>query len=208
MNDLIIALLASLSHSFGGSLGCAIVVLSLGIRVALLPLTIKLARRARRNQEIMRALQPELEQLKKRFEKKPERLFAEMRKLYHKHDCSPFDVPTLLGSLVQLPIFGMLYSSIRSSISSGGAFLWIKNLASPDFLLTLVIVSLTGASAYLMPGASEQMKTNTAVIQVVVTFLIVWKLAAGLGLYWASSSLVGIFQTLWLRHGNGASRKA
>src|SRR5436190_1057043 len=148
MNDMIIALLASLTHSLDGSLGCAILILSLGIRVALLPLTIRLARRARRNQEIMRILQPEIEQLKKRFEKKPERLFQEMRQLYQKHDCSPFDLPTLVGSFIQLPLFGILYSSIRSSLSSSSAFLWIKSLALPDFLLTLVIVSLTGLSAY------------------------------------------------------------
>src|SRR5215470_7422125 len=128
MNDLIIALLANLAHLLGGSLGWGILVLSLGIRVALLPLTIRLARRARRNQEIMLRLQPEIERLKQRYEKKPERLFAEMRELYRKHGCSPFDIPALIGSFIQLPIFGMLYRSIRSSLSSSGAFLWIKGL--------------------------------------------------------------------------------
>jgi len=200
MNDMIIALLVSLSNLFGGNLGWAIIALSVSIRVALLPLTIGLARRAQRNQEIMQRLQPEMERLKQRYEKKPERLFEEMRKLYRKHDCSPFDLPTLVGSFIQLPIFGMLYRSIRDSLSSSGAFLWIKSLASPDFLLTLLILSLTGLSAYLMPSASEQMRSTLVVIQVMVTFLIVWKLAAGLGLYWASSSLVGLFQTLWLRY--------
>jgi YidC/Oxa1 family membrane protein insertase len=100
----------------------------------------------------------------------------------------------------------MLYGSIRSSLTSSGAFLWIKSLASPDFLLTLVIVSLTGVSAYLMPSASEQMRSTLVAIQIIVTFFIVWKLAAGLGLYWASSSLVGVFQTLWLRYRNGEPR--
>jgi YidC/Oxa1 family membrane protein insertase len=200
MNDVVIGLLISLSQSFGGSLGCAIIVLSLGVRAMLLPLTIRLARRAQRNQEIMRVLQPEIEQLRKRFEKKPERLFDEMRKLYRKHDCNPFDLPTLLGSFIQLPIFGILYSSIRSSLSSSSAFLWIRNLALPDFFLTLVILFLTGLGAYLMPSASQQMKSTMIAIQIIVTFLIVWKLAAGLGLYWASSSLVGLFQTLWLRY--------
>ena len=132
MNDMIIALLASLSHSFGGSLGWAIVVLSLGIRVALLPLTISLARRARRNQEIMQRLQPEIDRLRQRYEKRPERLFEEMRKLYRQHDCSPFDIPMLVGSFIQLPIFGMLYSSIRNSLTTSGTFLWIRSLASPD----------------------------------------------------------------------------
>jgi YidC/Oxa1 family membrane protein insertase len=207
MNDMIIALLASLSHSFGGSLGCAIIIVSLGIRVALLPLTIKLARRARRNQEIMRILQPEIEQLKKRFEKKPERLFEEMRKLYRKHGCSPFDMPTLVGSFIQLPIFGILYSSIRSSLNANSAFLWIRNLASPDVWLTLAILSLTGISACLMPSSSAHMRNTLIVIQVIVTFLIVWKLAAGLGLYWASSGLVNLFQTLWLRYRHGSTSR-
>ena len=78
--------------------------------------------------------------------------------------------------------------------------MWIKNLALPDFILTCVIVALTGLSAYLIPAASEQMRTTLIVIQVVVTLLIVWKLAAGLSLYWVSSGVVGLFQTLWLRY--------
>ncbi|MEI6196183.1 MAG: YidC/Oxa1 family membrane protein insertase, partial [Verrucomicrobiota bacterium] len=142
----------------------------------------------------------EIEQLKKRFEKKPEHLLGEMSKLYKKHDCSPLDLPTLVGSFIQLPIFGILYSSIKSSMSANNAFLWIRSLVSPDFYLTLLILTLTGCAAYLMPSSSEQIKSTLIIIQVVVTFFIVWKLAAGLGLYWASSSLVGLFQTFWLRY--------
>jgi YidC/Oxa1 family membrane protein insertase len=208
MNDIIIASIASLAHLLGGSLGWAIIVLSLGVRVGLLPLTIRLARRARRNQEIMQRLQPEIDRLKQRYEKKPERLFAEMRELYRKNGCNPFDIPALIGSFIQLPIFGMLYSSIRTSLSSSGAFLWIKSLASPDFLLTLVILSLTGVSVCLMPSATQQIKNTLLVVQLLVTFFIIWKLAAGLGLYWVSSSLVGVFQTLWLRYRNDAPRTA
>lgn len=200
MNEMILSLLAALSHSFGGSLGCAIVILSLGIRIALLPLTIKLARRAQRNQDIMRVLQPEIEQLKKQFEKKPERFFTEMQALYRKHDCNPFDIPMLLGSVIQLPVFGILYSGIRSSLSSSGTFLWIRNLAAPDFLLTAVILALTGISVHFMPSASGQVRSALIIFQVVVTFLIVWKLAAGLSLYWVSSGMVGLIQTLWLRN--------
>jgi len=200
MNDTILALLGYLTQSFNGSLGCAILTLSLGVRVALLPLTVTLARRAQRNQEIMRALQPEIEQLKKRFEKKPERLFEEMHKLYKKHGCKPFDIRILAGSFVQLPIFGMLYRSIRLSLTSNGAFLWIRNLASPDFCLTLLILFVTGLSVYLMPSTSGQARGVLISVQVIVTFLIVWKLAAGLSLYWLSSSAVGIAQTVWIRY--------
>ena len=199
MHHLLAATLVYLVQLFGGSLGCAIVALSLGIRVALFPLTLKLARRALRNQEIVRALQPEIEALKRKLKNKTERLFEEIGQLYRRHHYRPFDFPALIGSFVQLPIFGLLYSTIRNALTANATFLWIRNLASPDFVLTLVILALTAISAYVMPGVSRNARTTMMVIQVVVTSLIVWKLAAGLGLYWASSSLVGLFQTLWLR---------
>lgn len=198
MNEMIISLLLSLSHTFGGSLGWAIVVFSLLIRVALLPLTVALAQRAQRNQQILQRLQPEIDRLKQRYEKKPEKLWAEMQSLYRQHGFNPLDIPALVGVFIQLPVFGMVYSAVRSAVSAGGGFLWIRTLASPDFLLTLILVGLTGVSAYLMPSAPGQMRGTLIALQLVVTFFIVWKLAAGLGLYWASSSVVGILQTLWL----------
>ena len=49
-------------------------------------------------------------------------------------------------------------------------------------------------------GESERMAHLGEVgNQVLFTGLIVWKLAAGLGLYWFVSNLVGLFQVLWLR---------
>jgi YidC/Oxa1 family membrane protein insertase len=200
MNDCFVALLSHLTQALGGSLGLAIISLSFCVRAALLPLTVKLARRARRNQTIMESLRPEMEELRKRFEKRPELFFEEMRTLYRKHNRTPFDIPTLVGSFIQLPIFGLLYNSIRSSLGSTTGFLWIKNLASPDFYLTLIIISLTALSVYLVPVSSEQARSALVIVQVVITLFIVWKLAAGLSLYWVSSGVVTLVQTLWLRY--------
>ena len=173
--------------------------LSLGVRVALLPLTIRMARRAQRNQELARALQPEIDELKRRFEKKPDRLFEETMKLYKKHNFSPFDAKTLVGGFVQWPVFAVLYGAIKRSLSSSRAFLWVKNLSAPDVLLTFVILTLTALTAYLMPSASGQARIIMITLQVIITALIVGKLAAGLGLYWVASNLVGLFQVIWLK---------
>lgn len=199
MHDSILALITYLAHQFGGSTGWAIVALSVGIRVALLPLTLRLSQRALRGQEIIRKLQPEIEELKKRFEKKPERLLEETMKLYRKHGYSPFDLPAMIGTFAQLPIFAMLYRAIGSALVSGERFYWIRSLAAPDAWLTLIVVALTAAGAYFMPNMSGGTRTMLIAIQVGVTFFIVWKLAAGYGLYWASSSAVGLLQTWWLR---------
>lgn len=200
MHDSILALVAYLAQQFGGSTGWAIVALSVGIRVALLPLTVRLSRRAMRGQEIIRKLRPEIEQLKKKFEKKPERLFEETMKLYREHGYSPFDVPAMIGTFAQLPIFAMLYRAIGAALASGERFYWIRSLASPDAWLTVIVLTLTAAGAYFVPSMSEGTRTMMIAIQVGVTLFIVWKLAAGYGLYWASSSAISLVQSLWLRH--------
>jgi YidC/Oxa1 family membrane protein insertase len=199
MQHTLVALVAYLAQHLGGSVGWAIVALSVGIRVALLPLTIHLSRRAMRGREIVRSLQPELEALKKRFEKQPERLFQETMKLYRKHGYRPFDLPAMLGMFAQLPIFTLLYHAIGAALGAGQRFYWIRSLASPDGLLTLMVVALTAAGAYFAPGMPDGARMLMICLQVTVTFFIVWKLAAGYGLYWASSSAVGLVQTLWLR---------
>lgn len=199
MSSFIVLLLNHLAQIFGGSLGWAIVALSVSIRVALLPLTIRLSRRMMRNQARARELAPEIEALKARYKNSPERLFGEMQKLYKDKGYNPMDLPALAGTFVQLPLFAMLYGAIRQAVIAGGPFLWIRSLASPDDLLTLTILILTGFAAYFVPGTAGAAKPALVFIQVAVTCLIVWKLAAGLGLYWMSSSVVGIAQTYWIR---------
>lgn len=199
MDTLLAATLAHLVQVFGGSLGAAIVALSTAARLALLPLTFALARRNLRRQSILRALQPEIDGLRKRFEKSPENLFVETHQLYRRHNCQPFDLPALFGGFAQLPVFALLYGAIRRSIKIPAAFLWIKSLAAPDAALTVAVLLLTGLSAYLAPGLAAPARMTLITIQVILTAAIVWKLAAGLGLYWAVSNSVGLLQTIWLR---------
>jgi len=105
----------------------------------------------------------------------------------------------MIGTFAQLPIFAMLYRAIGSALASGQRFYWIRSLAAPDIWLTGVVLMLTAAGAYFLPNMSEGARSLMIAIQVGVTFFIVWKLAAGYGLYWASSSAIGLIQNLWLR---------
>jgi YidC/Oxa1 family membrane protein insertase len=192
--------LLTLAQHFGHSLGWAILVLSFAVRLALLPLTIRLARRAQRNQALVRALQPDVEKLKKRFEKNPERLWPEIQALYRQHGCSPFDAKTFGGVLLQLPIFTLLYRAISRGLGSGGSFGWIRDLAAPDFGLTLIIAALAFGTGLVVPDISGNMKVFLIVLQVGVTVFMVAKLASGLALYWAASSAVGLGQSVWIRY--------
>ncbi len=96
----------------------AIALLTVLVRVALLPLTIAQLRAARTQAE----LQPEIAALRKRHAKRPERLQAALLDLYRERGvgvlagsgCLP-----LLLQLVQLPVMFVVYRVVRASAFTG-----------------------------------------------------------------------------------------
>lgn len=195
----LVMLLVTLAQVYGGNLGLAIITLSLVARLALLPVTLRLARRAQRRQEQLKALQPQIDQLRRRYRSNPERLAQELTQLYRRHGYSLFDPASVLGSLVQLPIFVGLCSAIREGVGIGGRFLWIANLAQPDLLMTAIVAVLTYAVSIISPGLPQSTRYLFAVLPALITALFLWQLAAGLGLYWATSSTVNLLQSMMLR---------
>ncbi len=198
MNDLLLPLMSYLAGLFGGSLGWAILALSLAVRLALLPLTLNFARKMQANQQKVKALQPQLDEIKARLSTQPQKQMAEVSALYRANGVKLFDRSSLMGILIQMPVFGIMYSAISKVSAQGGPFLWLKNLASPDALLTAIVLAVTAVSAYYMPSAGGTAQAMMIVVQVMVTALFVWKLSAGLGLYWLASGSVGFLQSLML----------
>lgn len=198
MNDTLAALMSSLASLFGGSMGWAILLLALAVRLALLPLTLHLSRRMLANQRKMKALQPEVEAIRTRLKDHPQQAFGAVAALYKEHGVKVFDRSSLLGALVQLPVFGLLYRTISQASAASRPFLWMKSLAVPDAALTALVLVLTAVAAYCFPSGADPSLLMVAV-QVVVMAFVVWKLSAGLGLYWAASGGVNLVQTLVLR---------
>jgi YidC/Oxa1 family membrane protein insertase len=189
-----------LSQSYGGNTGMAIITLSCIIRLAILPVTITVQRRMRQQKEILKSIQPEIDKIRSRYKNNPEKLAEKTMQLYKKVGYKPFDFVNILGSLAQLPVVGALYSAIRQGLSNSPiSFLWIKNLTQPDALLALLVAGLTYLSTQLSTDSSEQVQTIARVLPAVITLIFAWKLAAGLGLYWATSTTIGIIQTLFLK---------
>lgn len=184
---------------YGGSVGLAIITLSSSIRAALMPLSLRMARRANAQQAILQRIQPEIDRLKAKFKSKPERLTQETFKLYRQHGYSPLSGGSFIGLLVQLPIFAGLYSVIRNGIGLGSRFLWIADLAKPDIILTFIVGLLTLVTSLVAPQLSHQSKNFMFLLPTIITMVFVWQVSSGLGLYWATSSFVGIAQNVILR---------
>ncbi len=205
MNDFLASAMTQLATVFNGNMGWTILALALVVRLALFPLTLHLARRMLANQQKIKALQPQVDAIKARLASDPKAMFAAMSALYKENDARMFDRSSLLGALVQLPVFGLLYKAITNA--SAGSFLWIRNLAAPDTALTLVVLALTAVAAYYAPATAADTAMVMMAVQILVTAFIVWKLAAGVGLYWAVSAFASVVQNFVLRYGFNAPRK-
>jgi YidC/Oxa1 family membrane protein insertase len=197
--DLLMGGLFALSQIYGGNMGLAIITLSLMVRVTLMPLALKLAQRSMARQALLKQLQPELERLRARYRKDPERLARETKKLYQHYRVRPVEGLSILGGLIQAPTLIGLFTAIKRGLGSGGPFLWIADISKPDLWLTLLVAALTYVANAINPNLPEQARTLMILLPTVLTLVFLWQLAAGLGLYWAASNIVTIFQVLILR---------
>lgn len=203
MNDILASCMSGIAMLFDGNMGWAILVLALSVRVALLPLTLHLSRRMLSNQRKVKALQPQVDAIKERLAAKPADMFAAISALYKANGAHVIDRSSFIGLLVQLPVFGLLYKAISNASSGAGSFLWMKSLATPDAAVTAIVLLLTAISAYYFPSAAGGPAMVMVAVQVLVTAFILWKLAAGVSLYWVASAFVGAIQTWVLRREQG-----
>ena len=195
--ELLRVTLFALAHVCGGSLGGGIVMLSLIVRLALLPLTLRLARHGWHYQKALRGLAPQLDALQKRHARSPVALARARQDLLAANGLGAAPKGTFAGALVQMPIVGAVYGAIAASARTAARFLWIGDLTKPDALVASVAAGLAGAG--VVAGPSSGSSRTAAALAAGVTFLLAWRLSAGVGLYWVASNVVGVAQSLLLR---------
>ncbi len=135
-----------------GAFGLAVVVTTIIIRGALFPIFGWQLRTSRRIQAEQRLIAPQLAELRKKYKKEPQKLSAEMQKLYAEHHVSPFSsLSGCLPALVQMPVLVGLYRGITNAtqhltgISHG--FLWINNVAESGSAACCAVAKTAGAAA-------------------------------------------------------------
>jgi YidC/Oxa1 family membrane protein insertase len=93
--------------------GLAIIILTLIVRFALVPLTIKQLR----SSKVMQELQPKMKELQRRYANDKERLMKEQMALYREHSYNP--VAGCLPLLIQLPFLYGLFYALRNVFNKG-----------------------------------------------------------------------------------------
>lgn len=124
-----------------GDLGLAIIILTLLVRFILFPLE----HRRSRFQQAMKIIQPEIDELKKKFSTDREKLARETFALYRRHGVNPFS--TVVISLVQIPILLTLFFVFRSGLPFQATDLY-SFVSLPDFVNSnfLGLIDLTSRS--------------------------------------------------------------
>jgi YidC/Oxa1 family membrane protein insertase len=115
-----------------GAYGVAIVVLTIIIRLALAPLQQFQLVTQRRSMVEQRKLAPEVGELRKKYKKDPQKLNAEMMKLYQEHGVNPLGgLVGCLPLIVQIPILTALYwvlTDFARTHHVAAHFLFVPNL--------------------------------------------------------------------------------
>ncbi|MGH7688364.1 MAG: YidC/Oxa1 family membrane protein insertase [Gemmatimonadaceae bacterium] len=108
------------------------IALSFTVRLALLPLGLRLARRSLETQRKLRELEPALARRRQRHAADQARLLDETRAVHHANGVQMMPKGSVLTLAVQLPLGVGLYQAIAGSLGPAGRFLWVVDLARPD----------------------------------------------------------------------------
>jgi YidC/Oxa1 family membrane protein insertase len=179
-------------EGFVANWGLAIILLTVTVKLVLLPLTLK----SMQSMNEMRKLQPEIEKLRERFKDDKEQLNLAVMKMYQEHKVNPLG--GCLPLLLQMPVFFALWAALQNSVELyREPFLWIRDLSLHDPIYVLPLVM--GGSMFLMqklspqPADSTQAKMLLYFMPIFFTF-IMFQLPAGLALYSVVNNLLSIGQ--------------
>jgi len=201
-----------LLHYIAPNYGVDIILLTVSIRIAFLPLSIK----SQRSMMKMQRLQPQIQRLRDKHKDNNDQLQKEMVDLYKRNHVNPLGGCAPMA--LQLPIFIGMYEALQNSIELRHApFVgWINDLSTPDCLhvpglpqLPLmnchglpVLVLLMGVTSflqqYMTPTQPDPNQQRMMMLTPLIFTIMFINFPAGLALYYFSSNLLGVIQQYFL----------
>ena len=187
-------------HGFVGNWGWAIIILTILVNIVIFPLRHKSVVSMRKMQEV----QPEMKAIQERYahlkatDPDKQKMNQEIMALYRDRGVNP--ASGCLPMILTFPVLFAFFSLLRSAVEiRGEPFVgWITDLSVEDPLFITPIIM--GASMVLQqrmtPTQADPMQQKIMMLMpVVFTFMFVWA-PSGLVLYWLTSNVIGILQTV------------
>lgn len=174
--------------------GVAIILLTVAMRVVLLPVTIKQTK----SMYEMQQAQPKLRELQQKYKNDKERQQKEMMKFYQENKINPFGgcVPLLLQFPIMIALFRALTDKAAVSLLGQAPFLGMnltkaanafpigaQPLAAAPYLVMIVLMMLTTYLPQKMMTSDPQ-QGRTMLFMTAFMGFIAWSLPSGVLLYW------------------------
>lgn len=218
----LVGLVALLPHH---SVGFAVILLTIIVKTFLLPFSLKAARM----QEALKALQPELEEIKKKYKNDQEKLARATLEAYRKHNLNPFSL--IVPMLVQLPVvIGLFWVFSRGGLPQIDTTVLYSFMQPPEALSmnffgvdlagrSAVMAALAGVAQYVqfsfsLPKPQPQAKNESPsfaqefqrTFQMQLRYLfplliafVAWSLPSAVALYFIVSSVLQVGQDWFVR---------
>jgi YidC/Oxa1 family membrane protein insertase len=227
--DVFESVLMFFHDSVGASWGLSIILLTIVVRAALLPLAVKQFR----SMQALQRIAPHLKVLQEKYKNDKQRLQQETMKFYQEHKVNPF--ASCLPLVAQLPVFLSLFYMLRKDLrhdicpdinpanvanpkpcgqTDASQFWFIHDITdkATGTVLVVLLVLYVGTqlvSSLLMMTATAD--KNQKIIMLVLPFLFVgfvFGFPAGLIMYWITTNIWTIGQQQFLRRVIGHGKHA
>ncbi|MBB6450595.1 YidC/Oxa1 family membrane protein insertase [Geomicrobium halophilum] len=197
-------LITTIAEATGENYGLAIIIVTIILRLLILPLMIKQTKSTKAMQE----MQPELLKLREKYsakdQKTQQKLQEETMKLFSEKNINP--LAGCLPLFIQMPILIAFYHAImRTEEIFNHDFLWFQ-LGQPDFILPLIAALTTFVQQkMMMVSANPQMQILLYMMPIMIGVFSFF-FPSALALYWVVGNLFMIIQTYFIT-GPGAQQR-
>lgn len=194
---------------FQGSYGMSIIIVTLAIRLLIMPLMLNSTKKQMQMKDKMAVIQPEMKVIQDKMKKAKTqadkaKLQQEMMQLYQKHNFNPMaSLSGCLPILLQMPVLMGFYYAIKSSpeMATHG-FLWF-DLGQPDIILALLAAGIYFLQAKVsLSNVPEEQRKQMAIISYMSPIMmgfISLSAPAALPLYWTVGGCFLMIQTFIIR---------
>lgn len=184
--------LMELIHQFVGNWGWTIVLFTIGIKLALFPLSAA----GFRSMAKMKVVTPKMTALKEKYKNEPQKLNQAMMELYKTEKINPLG--GCLPMLIQMPIFLALFWVLQASVEMRGApwVGWITDLTKPDpfFILPVLYAISMYITTKLNPAPADPIQAKMMLFMPLAFSVMFIFFPSGLVLYWVVNNILSIGQ--------------
>jgi YidC/Oxa1 family membrane protein insertase len=186
-------------HAVFGNWGVAVILLTVLVKIVLLPLTYK----SMVGMEAVKELQPKMEEIRKKYADDRERMNLEVMKLYQQAKVNPLG--GCLPLLIQMPVWIALFTALRNSFDIYGepfvGPIWTDlTYKDPTYLLPLALGVSMIITQKMQPQMMDAAQARIMIwVMPIIFTLTLLQYPAGLSLYIFTNNILSIGQQYGLR---------